>query len=312
MNRKSLMAFTALSPLLVFTGLAFAQNLPPGLLPEESTRISDHVYEIKGFPNIGIVVGTRATLVVDNGLGKRNGETIMRVVKKIGDRPMLYLTNTHFHPEHAAGDAGFPANTILVRSTAQQEEMNQNGQNMLKMFAGFNKEYGELLAGATLRPPDLVFENQLKLDLGGVTARILWYGAAHTKGDQLIFVEPDSVLISGDVVQNKIVPAVPGGQGNIGSWLRVLDQLATLKPRIVMPTHSSNGDGSLIAREKAFIVDMRTRTLALKQQGVPVEDAAKRLTETFKTNYPEWAASKEWNNVGGVADFVRAVYAEAK
>ena len=74
-------------------------------------------------------------------------------------------------------------------------------------FASRNAQQKELLANVKLRPPDETFDKQRKLNLGGgVTARLLWYGGAHTRGDELTFVEPDRTLISGDVVQNKVVP----------------------------------------------------------------------------------------------------------
>src|SRR5437762_10953859 len=85
-----------------------AQNQP--VLGEETVKISDHVWAIMGWPNIGLVVGSRAVLVVDTGLGPRNGATISRVVSKVAPgNKKLFLTTTHFHPEHAAGEAGFPA-----------------------------------------------------------------------------------------------------------------------------------------------------------------------------------------------------------
>ena len=61
-----------------------------------------------------------------------------------------------------------------------------------------------------LRPPDVTFNQEATVDLGGVTARLLWFGKAHTKGDELTFVEPDRTLISGDVVQNKTIPNIVG------------------------------------------------------------------------------------------------------
>jgi hypothetical protein len=61
------------------TGLnAFAQMSQP-MLGENTTKVSDHVWAIMGFPNVAIVVGERATLVVDTGLGPRNGATVARV-----------------------------------------------------------------------------------------------------------------------------------------------------------------------------------------------------------------------------------------
>src|ERR1700722_9458458 len=105
----SLLALTALS-----VAGAYAQQGANPLVGEDTTKISDHVWAIMGFPNIGIIVGTKATLVVDTGLGPRNGATIARVAAKLSaPNAKLYLTTTHFHPEHAAGDNGFPASTIL-------------------------------------------------------------------------------------------------------------------------------------------------------------------------------------------------------
>src|SRR6202044_4058798 len=106
---------------------AYAQNPVPGantpVLGEDTVKVSDHVWAIMGFPNIAIVVGARAALVVDTGLGPRNGATIARVAAKLSaPNAKLYLTTTHFHPEHAAGDAGFPPGTILIRNGVQQQE----------------------------------------------------------------------------------------------------------------------------------------------------------------------------------------------
>ena len=297
--------------LFAFAAGVFAQGLPSAVLPETSTRVSEHVYEISGFPNIGIVVGSRAVLVVDNGLGSPNGQTIMRVLAKLGDRPMLYLTNTHFHAEHAGGDGGFPANTVLVRSNVQQEEMNEGGANMLTRFGTINKENGELVKGAALRPPDVLFDNEIKLDLGGgVTARVLSYGAAHTKGDQMVFVEPDGVLISGDVVQNNMMLALSAA-GQVARWINVLDKLELLKPRIVMPTHSAVGNGSMIAENKAFLVDMRQRIGDFKRQGLPVAEVTTRMTDYVKTKYPE-RAKPGWNRLNAIPGFVQRIFAEVQ
>jgi glyoxylase-like metal-dependent hydrolase (beta-lactamase superfamily II) len=89
-----------------------------------------------GFPNIAIVVGSHATLVVDTGLGSKNGATIARVVAKLApNNSKLFLTTTHFHPEHAAGEPGFPPGTILIRDTVQQREMEAHGREMIDRFS---------------------------------------------------------------------------------------------------------------------------------------------------------------------------------
>jgi glyoxylase-like metal-dependent hydrolase (beta-lactamase superfamily II) len=279
-----------------------AQNQP--VLGEETVKVSEHVWAIMGFPNIAIIVGDRATLVVDTGLGPANGATIARVVAKLAPgNQRLFLTTTHFHPEHAAGEAGFPRGTILIRNSVQQQEMELHGKEMVDMFASRSEKQKELLANATLRTPDITFETEAKIDLGGAMARLLWFGGAHTKGDELTFVEPDRTLISGDVVQNKVVPNIYGNGGTPSSWLAVLDKIAALNAVHVLPDHSAPGDGSMVAAEKRFIVDLRNSALELKKKGLSADDAAKQLAVEFKAKYPDWPNM----NVTG---FVRSIYAE--
>src|SRR6266576_616957 len=117
----------SLSTLLTLAALAatsaLAQMSQP-MVSENPTKISDHVWAIMGFPNIAIVVGSRATLVVDTGLGPKNGTTAARVAARLApNNAKLFLTTTHFHPEHAAGEPGFPAGAILIRDSVQQDEM---------------------------------------------------------------------------------------------------------------------------------------------------------------------------------------------
>ena len=279
-----------------------AQNQP--VLGEEAVKVSEHVWAIMGWPNIGIVVGSRAVLVVDTGLGPRNGATIARVVKKLapGNRT-LYLTTTHFHPEHAAGEAGFPAGTILIRNAVQEKEMELHGKEMVDLFAGRSPEFKELLATATLRAADVTFEKDARLDLGGVTARLVSFGGAHTKGDELTFVEPDRTLVSGDVVQNKVVPNIFREGGTPSSWLAVLDQIMALNALHVLPDHSAPGDGSMVELEKKFIADLRNSAVDLKKKGVTADAAGVQLGNEFKTKYPDWPSMN-------VAGFVRSIYAE--
>ena len=275
------------------------------MLPENSvTRVSEHVYAIVGFPNIGIVVGDRGTLVVDTGLGARNGAIVVKQAEKLAKAPNLYLTTTHFHPEHAMGEQAFPARTVIIRPAVQQDEMNKHATELMDLFRGFSAQSKELLQDVKLRPPDILFDKEIRLDLGGVTARLMWLGPAHTRGDELIFVVQDSVLIPGDIVQDKIVPNMPGADASLKNWLAILDQLEPLQPRFVVPDHGALGDGSLISKERAFILDLQGRSLELKRQGKSAAEAAMIVTAEFKTKYPDW------QSMGPVANFVKRVYAE--
>jgi glyoxylase-like metal-dependent hydrolase (beta-lactamase superfamily II) len=269
------------------------------------TRVSEHVYALVGFPNIGIVVGNRATLVIDMGLGENNGATVMRVVQKLAKGPILYLTTTHYHSEHTTGEQAFPANTVLIRPTVQQEELIERLPGHMARFREMSQQNKELLADVKLRTPDVLFDGEMKLDLGGVTARLFCLGQAHTRGDMLIFVGEDSVLIPGDIVQSKLFPIMPE-ESSMKGWIAVLDKLAPLKPRLIVPDHGELGDGSLIAKEKAMLVEMQGRALELKRQGKSAEEAGKLLTAELHAKHPDFA------NVERIAADVKLVYGEAQ
>src|SRR5271163_720880 len=298
---KSIIRFATLAALL--SSPSWGQMHDP-MLGEATTKVSDHVWAIMGFPNIAIVVGSRATLVVDTGMGPKNGATVAGMVAKLAPKnTKLFLTTTHFHPEHAAGEPGFPPVTILIRDQVQQQEMEKHGQEMIDMFSSRSAQNKELLAGVVLRPPDVTFDQEARIELGGVTARLLWFGGAHTKGDELTFVEPDRTLISGDVVQNKTMPNIYGDGGTPASWLAVVDKVAALNAAHVLPDHSAPGDGSLVAEERDLISEIRKRALALKSQGVSPDDAGNQISAELKMQHPDWPNT----NASG---FVKSVYAE--
>ena len=304
-----------LAALLFVSGLALvseavvseanAQSSMPLLSADSTMQVSPHVYAMIGFPNIAIVIGDRATLVVDTGMGTRNGATVLAEAQKLSKNSKLFLTTTHFHPEHAMGVDAFPDGTILIRPTVQQQELDQRKDEFIQMFSRMSAQNKELLTGLKLRTPDLLFDREVKLDLGGVTARLFWLGTAHTRGDEMIFVEQDSVLIPGDIVQSKLVPNMPNEDTSAKNWIAILDQLAPLKPRFVVPDHGALGDGSLITQERAFLVDVQTKSLELKRKGTRVEEAGKQVTAEMKTRYPDW-------NIASVANIVKRVYAEAQ
>ncbi len=287
--------------------IAKAQLKQPLLSEDNLKRVSDHVYVIEGFPNVAIVVGSRATLVVDTGLGERNGATVMRVEQKLAKGPILYLTTTHYHSEHTTGEQAFPASAIIIRNSAQQDEMNKMVNGHIEAFRKMSAQNADLLKEVHFRPPDVLFDREAKLDLGGVTARLFWLGPAHTKGDMLTFIEEDSVLIPGDIVQKDIFPIMPNADASVKGWLSILDNIETLHPKFIVPDHGAPiVDASQIATQRAYLMALQSRALELKKQGVSVEDAGKTITAELKAKNPDWP------NPNNVAGEVQRVYEQSQ
>lgn len=288
------------------------QSQPPPLVQENKTiKVSEHVYVIPDgrvnlVPNIGIIVGSRATLIVDAGMGPRNGQTVLRELAKVNKNTDLYFTTTHFHPEHMTGVQAFPANTIVIRPEAQQEEVDRKQPEFIHNFSQRTPEMKALLQDVKPRPPDILFDHETKLDLGGLTVRLVWLGPAHTRGDNNIFVEEDGVLFTGDVVINRFFPIFPDADASGKNWLTILDQLDEFHPRTIVPGHGEVGDASLISKERTYLKAVQSRVAELKAQGKSPEETEQALSAEFRAKYPDW------ENPGWIADAAKRFYIEAK
>jgi glyoxylase-like metal-dependent hydrolase (beta-lactamase superfamily II) len=292
---------------ILMPAIASAQLKQPLLSDDNLKRVSDHVYVLEGFPNVAVVIGSRATLVVDTGLGERNGATVMRAEQKLAKGPILYLTTTHYHSEHTTGEAAFPAGTIIIRNSEQQDEMNKGVSAHMEAFKKMSAQNFDLLQNVKFRPPDVLFDREAKIDLGGVTARMFWIGPAHTKGDELIYIEEDSVLIPGDIVQKDIFPIMPNADASLKGWLAILDNVEALHPKFIVPDHGASiVDASQIGTERAYLLALQARALDLKKQGVSVEDAGKTITAELK------AKNQDWPNPNNIAGEVTRVYEQSQ
>lgn len=286
------------------------QAQPPPMVQEGKTiKVSEHVWVIPDgrvnlVPNIGLIVGNRATLVVDAGMGPKNGETVLRELAKVNRNTALYFTTTHFHPEHMTGVQAFPPNTIILRPEAQQEEVDKKQPEFIRNFSRRTPEMKALLADVKPRPPDVLYDKEVKLDLGGLTVWLFCLGPAHTRGDNFIFVEEDGVLFTGDAVINRFFPIFPDPDASGKNWLGILDRLAELHPHTVVPGHGEVGGAALIDAERTYLKSLQARVAELKAQGKSADEAEQILSAEFRAKYPTW------ENPGWIGDAVKRFYAE--
>ena len=306
-------AALAVIALLVATSARSAQQPPAGpLVPENATvKVSDHVYVIPdpgtgGIPNVGIVVGTRAMLVIDTGLGPRNGLTVLREAGKVGKRADLYLVTTHVHPEHDLGASAFPPSTRMIRSEDQIRDIEEFGLELAKSFASRTPLMAQLLEGQDFRDADITFEKEHMLDLGGVRVRMMAIGGGtHTRGDTAIFVEDDRVLFAGDVVMPSF-PAFASPDATVSAWQAALDRLEPLQPSRIVPSHGAMGDLSMLRTWREYFQTLQKRVGELKAQGWASDHVAEALQTEMQAKYPNWK-----NQANRVAPAARAAFAEA-
>jgi glyoxylase-like metal-dependent hydrolase (beta-lactamase superfamily II) len=304
---------------VTLAGAGTAQPLAgaSGLIKETAgQKISAHVTVIADdnaplVPNVGIVVGTRATLIVDTGLGDRNGRTVLAAARKASGNTEFYVTATHYHPEHDLGATAFPPNAKMLRWREQQKEVDEQGADITKRFAGFSSGIAELLKDAKFRPADLVFDDGITLDLGGVHVRIWGVGPTHTRGDTVFYVEEDKVLFAGDVVMPVFV-AANGQYSSVAKWLADLDEFAKLAPTNVIPAHGRMGGVELVTRQREYLAAVQSGAAAAKREGKSAEDAVKQLADSLVAKFPGLAPGGGGPATGRVSAAIQAAYREAK
>ena len=311
-KRHLSVAFATLASGASLGVLLSAQQPSADPLIKESAiaKVSEHVHVISDLnvglvPNVGIIVGTKATLVVDTGLGPRNGETVLRATNRVSKNAELYVVSTHFHPEHALGESAFPATAKIIRAQAQQKDIDEFGLALAKTFASRSPLTAELLKDAQFRRADILFDREYTLDLGGVRVRLLSLGPTHTRGDTIAWVEGDRILLAGDVVMNRTFVAFASPYSSLKAWLADFDQLEALRPLNVVPSHGPMGDASLIADQRTMMNAIQARARQLMCQGKSADETAQTVQTEFQAKYPDWTAPAR---VGLIA---RSAFAEA-
>lgn len=309
--KRRIVTGLAIAAVLATATAASAQTAPPAdpIVKENITvKVAPHTFVIPDgnvglVPNVGIIVGSRATLVIDPGLGKRNGEAVLREVAKVSKNTELYVASTHYHAEHTTGIAAFPT-AKYVNATVQDDEQVRSGAALIKTFSGRSALTAELLKDATVRKADISFDRSYTLDLGGVRVRFLVVGPTHTGGDTGFFIEEDGVLFSGDVVMNNSFLSATAVT-SMRAWLAAFDAFAALKSTVIVPSHGAVGDGSLIAVNRTVMEDVQERARDLKSQGRSADETAAAVQAELQARHPNWPRAN------GLAAAARAAYSEA-
>lgn len=312
--------FRAAALVTVLSTNAYAQppqDRPDPIIQQDAAvEVSEHAFVIPDrnvsfVPNVGIVVGSRATLVIDTGLGPRNGEIVLGEARKLSDNDTFYVTATHAHPEHDLGETAFPDDAIVIRSIAQQDDIDATGLGLAERFAGFSPVNAELLEDAALRSSDILFEDELTLDLGGVRVRMMAVGPTHTPGDMAFFVEDEAVLFAGDVVMPAF-PAVNGNASSVDQWLESLALFDSLHPVVVVPSHGRYGGADMIDTYEAYFTTLRARTRELRAAGRSEEDVARVLAPELDEQFAKLRPVGGQPGTGRINSAVQAAFRETR
>jgi glyoxylase-like metal-dependent hydrolase (beta-lactamase superfamily II) len=288
-------------------GTVTTPEAPPPLVRNEPVEVAPGVFVIPDggvplVPNVGIVNGGRSTLVVDTGMGPRSGSAVLAHAGELAAGRRLFLTITHFHPEHGYGAQVFePAATVLY-NRGQHDEFRAKAEAYAELFRGFGPAVAAELEGLELVEPDIVYEQAADLDLGSRIAQLRSFGRTHTLGDQWVFLVPERILFTGDLVEHRgfaIFPYFPPDDVDVNGdrWIEALEQMERLEPAIVVPGHGAVGDQGVLTAARDYLVRLRSETHRLAAEGLAIDDIASQVERDMLRRYPDWV-QPEWIGLG--------------
>jgi len=241
---KKFILFTAVILSLLTAPRAFAQEAPQEQT-QELTKIADNVYAYVGgqdesashsfAANAGIVVGRDGVLVVDTLVSAKEAFRFLTDIRKVTDKPIKYVANTHTHLDHALGNSFFSdMGAIIISHAADREMMAKQGEATLQNADAYGLT-PEDMVGTRIALPTLSFSDRMQIDLGDIAVDLIRFAPAHTSGSLVVSIPSRKVVFSGDILFTDFHPFL--ADGDFDGWQKCLDALLAMDVEAVIPGH---------------------------------------------------------------------------
>jgi cyclase len=309
--RKALAALALAGAVVLVQRVSTQQNPPAqhwGSSGDINTfHVQGNVYLLVGAGgNIAVQTGDEGVLVVDTGLAQ-HADKVLAAIRKLSDRPIRYILNTHFHPDHTGGNVviGKAGSTIQGGPTSIIAH-----ENVLNRMSAPNGKQPPTPTEAW--PTDTYFPEEKDIYFNGEPIMIYHDPAAHTDGDSIVFFRKSDVVIAGDIFVMTSYPFID--QANGGSVQGVLNGLNRLLD-VAVPAHEQEGGTYVVpghgrVTDEADVLEYRDMVTIIRDR---VDDMVKRgLTlDQVKAAKPTLDYDLHFGSDSGpwtTAMFVEAVY----
>ena len=258
------------------------------------TRLSEHAwaYTAEGDPNTGIVVGDDAVLVADTQATPAMAQDVVRRIREVTDKPIKYVVLTHYHAVRVLGASGFDPQQIIASQDTRDLIVERGEQDKASEIGRFPRLFRNV---ETVPPgltwPTMTFTGKMTLWLGKLEVQLLQLGRGHTKGDTVVWLPQERVLLSGDLVEFDATPYA--GDAYFKDWPQTLENLAALKPAALVPGRGPAllGEEQVAAGLRAtgsFIADVRACVEAGVAAGKDLHAVYQDTFAQLKPKYGHW------------------------
>jgi cyclase len=281
----------------------------------ELAKLADGVYARIVTPdgdavgNAGVVVLSRSVLVIDTHFTPEAGQVLLAAIRALTPKPVLYVVNTHGHPDHTHGNQVFEG-AQLIGSSAARRDVLQGDLPSLNRSMGIARAQWEKLRRDVSKEPDpaqaqrmreqirsrdeyiqnmsrlkieaplITIDDNLKIQDGKEEVRIVCLGKGHTDGDIVVLVPAQKVAFVGDLFFNDAIPNVQ--DASLLPWISTLKEVLRLDAEKFVPGHGAVGSKKDVERFLDYFTELQSRVKEAVDRGDTMEQVLRDLTVPAK------------------------------
>jgi len=269
--------------------------------PAELKQITNDLYFFYEFAgsNAVFMVTDEGVLVIDTRTHPRPGQALLEMIRKVTDKPIKWVINSHFHGDHHFGNAPFKAAgaTFVAQSETARLMQHVQAKEMARRIDGF-KNQGLDPNEVKLVLPDVTFDTNMTIKLGGREARLMYFGPGQQAGDTFITFPHARALFTPGAFGKRSMPNM-AFTPSVENWVKLLEQVAAMDVDRILPAHGDVATRADVKELAAMLADEHATVKDAVAKGMGVDDAIKTLT------FPQY---KDWRNYNRLAGEIRALY----
>jgi quinoprotein relay system zinc metallohydrolase 2 len=256
------------------------KEIAPGVFVYQAPYEEASPANLGGIANLGFVIGEDAVAVIDSGGSLLEGQALAAAIRQHTDRPVVYVINTHAHPDHIFGNGAF-SGAKVVGHKRLPEVLISHGPYYLETL---KRDLGAAAAGSVVVPPDLLVADQMTLDLGHRQLRLQAWPPAHTVCDLTVRDERTGSWLLGDLLFWKRMPTI---DGSLRGWIKLLTQLRAIPAARAVPGHGPASGPWPVASDPLlhYLTGLATEVRAALKKGMTLEEATETVGQDLKADW---------------------------
>jgi glyoxylase-like metal-dependent hydrolase (beta-lactamase superfamily II) len=235
--------------------------------PIKVTPLRGHATELDGSGgNIGVLTSAGGAFLVDGGISVSKSR-IEDALRKLGASKVKYVVNTHWHWDHADGNAWLHAAGATI--IASPETAKHLGETIPM------KDWGHVFTPAPKESrPTILVSSPKTMMIGDETVEIQPYMHSHTDGDLMVRFKKANVIFTGDIFWNSLFPYIDNGEhGSIDGTIKATEwTIQQAGPdTIIVPGHGPVGNRAALIAYRDMLVAVRDKVTKMKNQGLTLD-----------------------------------------